>query len=453
MVYSTIMFLAAAVYPAFAETSIRDEDQALGKRFAIAPDSLPKPKPEQAVSNPPVLVERGSRQPNVPEGFAVTLFAEKLDHPRQLLVLANGDVLLAEQQANHVLLLRDADNDGHAEFVQLFASGFKQPYGLAYRDGEVLVADQDGIWTVKYREGEVRADAGYKPKSAAELPEEERGPKQPMDHQPLTAKGVFGGPGGHGTRSLAIDPKDGTLHVGVGSTGNLGEEPLPRASIQAFDHDGSKQRTVASGMRNPVGVNFHPETGELWTVVQERDGLGDKLVPDYMTRVQQGGFYGWPYAYIGQNPQPGFAERAPEKVRQTIVPDLLFEAHSSTMDFAFYAGDQFPEEYRGDAFVALKGSWNRTEPSGYKVVRVKFENGKPAGWYENFITGFWVGGEKKAEVWGRPADVAVAKDGSLLIADDTGGTIWRVSHQGEAQEAQKSSQREPEPSEPAKPGG
>jgi glucose/arabinose dehydrogenase len=434
LVCSTVLLLAAAaVLPALAEISIRNEDQALGKRFSISPEALPKPNPAQAVSNAPVIVERGGRQPKVPEGFAVSLFAENLKHPRHLLVLPNGDVLLAEQEANHVLLLRDADGDGRAEFVQLFASGFKEPYGLAYRNGEVLVADHDGIWTVKYRESEVRADPGYKPKPAAEVPEGDREPKRPMDHQPLTAKGVFGGPGGHSTRSLAIDPKDGTLYVGVGSTGNIGEEPLPRASIQAFNADGSNQRTFASGMRNPIGIKIHPDTGELWAVVQERDGLGDDLVPDYLTRVQQGGFYGWPYAYIGQNAQPGFAERAPEKVRQTLVPDLLIQAHSSAMNFAFYTGEQFPEEYRGNAFVALKGSWNRSEPTGYKVVRVKFENGKPAGWYEDFITGFWVGGEKKAEVWGRPVDVAVGKDGSLLIADDTGTTIWRVSYQGKEQ--------------------
>jgi glucose/arabinose dehydrogenase len=198
----------------------------------------------------------------------------------------------------------------------------------------------------------------------------------------------------------------------------------------------SNQRTVASGMRNPIGIAFHPDTGELWAVVQERDGLGNRLVPDYFTHVEKGGFYGWPYSYIGQNPQPGFAERTPERVKQAIVPDLLFEAHSSAMDFVFYTGKQFPEEYRGDAFVALKGSWNRADPTGYKVVRVKFDAGKPVGWYENFVTGFWAAGEKRAEVWGRPADVALAKDGSLLIADDTGGTIWRVSYKGEPQSAQ-----------------
>jgi glucose/arabinose dehydrogenase len=163
-------------------------------------------------------------------------------------------------------------------------------------------------------------------------------------------------------------------------------------------------------------------------VVQERDGLGDHLVPDYLTRVEKGAFYGWPYAYIGQNPQPGFAQLRPDKVKASVVPDLLFESHSSAMDVVFYTSEQFPTGFRGNALVALKGSWNRSEPTGYKVVRVPFKNGRPEGYYENFVTGFWVSGRSPAEVWGRPAALAIAKDGSLLIADDTGGTIWRVSY-------------------------
>jgi glucose/arabinose dehydrogenase len=168
----------------------------------------------------------------------------------------------------------------------------------------------------------------------------------------------------------------------------------------------------------------------LWAVVQERDGLGDNLPSDYLIRVQQGGFYGWPYAYIGKHPQPGFAQLAPDKVEATITPDLLFQAHSSLLDLVFYEGDQFPAEYKGSLFVALKGSWNRSIPTGYKVVRVPFKEGRPEGWYENFATGFWASGEQRAEVWGRPAALAVAKDGSLLVADDTGGTIWRISYNG-----------------------
>jgi glucose/arabinose dehydrogenase len=257
----------------------------------------------------------------------------------------------------------------------------------------------------------------------------------------ITKKGVFGIVQGHQNRDLVIDPKTGALFVGVGSSGNLGVEPEPKATIQRFDADGSNQTTFASGTRNPTALAFNPESGDLYALVQERDGLGDELPSDYLIRVQQGGFYGWPYAYIGPHPQPGFAERAPDKVKATITPDLLFEAHSSVLDLVFYEGDQFPPEYKGDAFVALKGSWNRSEPTGYKVVRVPFKDGKPQGYYENFATGFWVSGEQRAEVWGRPAALAVAKDGSLLVADDTGGTIWRIAYTGTRDRAAAHSDR------------
>jgi glucose/arabinose dehydrogenase len=192
-----------------------------------------------------------------------------------------------------------------------------------------------------------------------------------------------------------------------------------------------------SGTRNATALAFHPQTGELWAVVQERDGLGDLLPSDYLIRVQEGGFYGWPYAYIGKHPQPGFAALAPEKVEATIAPDLLFMAHSSVLDLVFYNADQFPTRYRGSALVALKGSWNRSVPTGYKVVLVPFKNGKPEGYYENFATGFWASGERRAEVWGRPAALAITADGAVLIADDTGGTIWRITYSGDRQRADK----------------
>ena len=180
-------------------------------------------------------------------------------------------------------------------------------------------------------------------------------------------------------------------------------------------------------------------------MVQERDGLGDRLVPDFLTHVQKGAFYGWPYSYIGQHPQPGFAQRQPERVKAAVAPDLLFEAHSSAMDILFYDGAQFPAEYRGDAFVALKGSWNRSQPTGYKVVRVPFKDGKPQGYYQNFATGFWISGQNRAEVWGRPTALAVMKDGSLLIADDTGGTIWRVSYDGPKQQTDQPAESQQRP--------
>jgi glucose/arabinose dehydrogenase len=302
----------------------------------------------------------------------------------------------------------------------------------------VLVADQDGIWKVPHKLGALRAGIPGQQTKASDVPPEQR---KPTPHQVgeamITRKGVFGIVQGHMNRHLAIDPKSGAMFVGVGSSGNIGVEPEVKASIQRFDADGGSQTTYAAGVRNTTALAFHPVTGELYAVVQERDGLGDRLVPDYLIRVQQGAFYGWPYAYIGPNPQPGFAHLSPDKVKATVTPDLLFESHSSAMDIVFYDGQQFPAEYRGDAFVALKGSWNRSEPTGYKVVRVPFRDGKPQGFYENFVAGFWISGKSRAEVWGRPAALAVAKDGSLLIADDTGGTIWRIAYTGAKQDAEQ----------------
>lgn len=405
-------------------------DQELGKRFLVKADSLPPPKSGPVAASRSLVIPYAGQAPRVMEGFTVTPFITGLEHPRRLLVLPNNDVIVAEQKTGYLTLLRDQDGDGRADFIQRYADDFKAPYGLAYRDGFVLVADQEGIWRVPHVTGAVRAGRADQPK-ITDVPPEQRKPVPAVYGQEMiTHKGVFGVIAGHQNRHLAIDPKTGAMFVGVGSAGNIGVEPEVKASIQRFEPDGSNQITFASGMRNPTTLAFHPATGELYAGVQERDGLGDNLPPDYLTRVEKGAFYGWPYAYIGPNPQPGFAHRAPEKVKATVVPDVLFQPHSSVLDLVFYDGEQFPAEYRGDAFVALKGSWNRSEPTGYKIVRVRFKDGKPDGSYENFITGFWVSGQHRAEVWGRPAALAVMKDGSLLIADDTGGTIWRVSYTG-----------------------
>jgi glucose/arabinose dehydrogenase len=403
----------------------RARDQAMGRRFEVRVDALPQPYASPAVRNTVLTAPRGSRMPVVPEGFEVSLFAENIENPRQALALPNGDLMVVSQQSGAVLLLRDADKDGRAEWVQRYAGGFNKPNGIALRGEELLIADQDGIWTMRYQPGSIRT-SGSQPRRAADVPPGQR-TAEPMDGQRLlTAKGVFGAVLGHANRDIEIGP-DGRLYVGVGSSGNIGIEPEPKATIQSFSADGKDQRTLASGMRNPVGLAFHPDTGELWAAVQERDGVGDRLVPDFLTQVKPGAFYGYPYAYIGPNPQPEFARMAPDKVEATIRPDLLFEPHSAAMDFVFYSGPDAPAEYRGDAIVALKGSWNRSDPTGYKLVRVKFEKGKPVGWYDNFMTGFWVEGDDRAVVWGRPADVTQAAGGVLYVVDDTGGTIWRVT--------------------------
>jgi len=401
----------------------------IGRRFHIDPAQLPPPKTGAIVTNRSLIIPYSGQVPQVPAGFTATPFATGLVNPRRLLVLPNGDVLVAEQSAGYLTLLRD-DGSGHATWINRHVEDLNKPYGLAWRDNNILVADQDGIWSVPHILGALRAGRPETKRVDEVPPEERKATPGAYGAKMITKKGVFGIVQGHQNRDLVIDPKTGALFVGVGSSGNLGVEPEPKATIQRFNADGSNQTTFASGTRNPTALAFNPESGDLYALVQERDGLGDRLPSDYLIRVQEGGFYGWPYAYIGKHPQPGFAERAPDKVQAAITPDLLFEAHSSVLDLVFYEGDQFPPEYKGHAFVALKGSWNRSEPVGYKIVRVPFKNGRPEGFYENFATGFWISGERRAEVWGRPAALAVAKDGALLVADDTGGTIWRIAYTG-----------------------
>ena len=407
-------------------------DQEIGRRVSIKADDLPVLKEGPIVASRSLIVPYRDQSLKVPEGFTATPFVTGLAHPRRLLVLPNGDVIVAEQKVGYLTLLRDDDHDGKVDWIERHGDGFNQPYGLAWRNGHVLVADQDGIWQLPHRLGALRPGAGGgSPQKASEVPAAQKKPTpHTVGESMLTRKGVFGIVQGHANRPLVIDPKTGGLLVGVGSSGNIGVEPAVKASVQRFDADGSNQSTVVSGTRNPTALAVQPGTGDIYATVQERDGLGDGLVPDYLIRVQQGGFYGWPYAYIGSHPQPGFAQLAPEKVKASQVPDLLFAAHSSALDLTFYDGDQFPAEYRGDLFVALKGSWNRSQPTGYKIVRVPFKDGRPQDYYENFATGFWVSGIDRAEVWGRPAAIAVAKDGALLVADDTGGTIWRIAYTG-----------------------
>jgi glucose/arabinose dehydrogenase len=403
-------------------------DQEIGRRFLVKPETLPAPKASTVASSRSFTLPYTGQVPRVPNGFKITLFASGLQHPRRMLVLPNGDVIVAEQKVGYLTLLRPGES-GKAEWIERHAEGFNAPYGLAWRDGNVLVADQDGIWSVPHRVGGLRPGPA-RTEQLNDVPPESRKPSPALvGERMITKKGVFGIVQGHQNRHLAIDPKSGGLFVGVGSSGNIGVEPEVKASIQRFDGDGSNQTTFASGTRNPTALAFQPSTGDLYAIVQERDGLGDGLVPDYLTRVEKGGFYGWPYAYIGPHPQPGFAEMSPEKVKATLTPDVLFEAHSSALDVVFYEGDQFPSDYRGGMFVALRGSWNRSQPTGYKIVYVPFKDGRPDGSYQNFLTGFWVSGAERAEVWGRPAALAVLKDGSLLVADDTGGTIWRVAYE------------------------
>lgn len=386
-------------------------EQTPGSVIEIAPSALAKPYATPSRANASNDVPRGKNIPTVPAGFRVSVFAENLDHARNLLVLENGDVLLAEQRPGKVTLLRDANNDGVAELTQTFAEGFNNVYGLAVGNNALYVGDTQGIWRIPYTAGDTKARAAQ---------------------TRITAEGAFGGSGGHITRNLALSADGTKIYVAVGSRGNIAEEEEQRATIQEFVLvDGgaraTSQRTFASGLRNAVGTAFYPGTNSLYTVVNERDGMGDELVPDYLTHVAEGGFYGWPYSYIGQNPQPGFADKKPELVKKAIAPDVLFRSHSAPLGLAFYTGTAFPAEYQGGAFVALHGSWNAAKPRAYHVVFVPFKGGKPvANSYKVFASGFWTGADRP-QVWGRPAGVAVAKDGSLLIADDGSQTIFRVS--------------------------
>jgi glucose/arabinose dehydrogenase len=377
-----------------------------GQHFEVLPKDMPKPYATPGVDNSSKVIPRpAGAMPQVPQGFVVSIYASGLTSPRWLAVAPNGDVFVTQPKDGSVTILRDSTGSGHADKVETFATGFGAPNGLAFHDGAVYVSDTTAVYRLGYQDGALKA-----------------GPKTRV------TKSSFGIPGGHFTRDFAFD-SSGRMFLGIGSAENIGEDPPPRATVQLVGRDGTLS-TVVTGIRNPVGLAFYPGTDDLYVTVNERDGLGDGLVPDYFTRVRQGDFFGWPYAYIGPNPAPDYGSKRPDLVAKTKVPDILFQSHSAPLGVVFYEGSQFPAEYKGSAFVSLHGSWNSSKPTGYKVVLVKFANGRPVGGYDNFLTGFWDGSSSPAEVWGRPVGLAVAKDGSLLIVDDAGKTIWRVAYTG-----------------------
>ncbi len=385
-------------------------EQEPGTVISIDLASLPRPYDPPSPANPPRTIPKPSRaMPTVLPGFAVNIFASGLSDARNLKVAPDGTVFLSEPRINQITLLRDTDGDGRADIVNEFADGFRRPHGIAIGDGFVLVGDLNAVWRLFYEPGDTEArDEAVQ----------------------VTARRALGDPGGHSTRNVALHPDGSKFYVAIGSRGNIAVEAEPRATIQEFALDGSDQRTFASGLRNPIGVEFYPGTTDLYTVVNERDGMHDELVPEYMTRVQDGGFYGWPYSYLGSHLQPNFFDRRLDLMAAAIVPDTLFRSHSAPIGIAFYTVDQFPEDFRGGAFVTMHGSWNAAEPRGYNVVYVPFENGRAKNEYMVFSSGFWARGETRARVWGRPAGVAVAQDGSLLVADDVSDTIWRYTYTG-----------------------
>ncbi|MEN2979546.1 PQQ-dependent sugar dehydrogenase [Tistrella bauzanensis] len=420
-ILATLLMAAApgAALAADALTTPPADDPAPGTRLVVDPTALPAPGDAPSPANSPDRISRPEgAAPRLPDGFRATLFAGDLSHPRQLLVAPNGDVLLAESRAGQITLLRDTDDDGRADIRETLVDGLSTPYGLGLREGALWVADTRGVWRYAYQPGDRRITA---------------------EPEAMTPPDALGSASGHSTRGLALDPETEGFWVSIGSRGNIGIEPEPRATIQRFDRPGAAGTSFATGLRNPVGLAIHPETGALWTVVNERDGLGDALVPDYLARVTEGGFYGWPYGWAGADGraivQPGYEDRAQSRLDRLVAPDLRFHAHSAPIGLTFYDGTTFPERYRGGAFIALRGSWNAADPRGYLVAFVPFtDEGRPDGEaYEVFASGFRTGGGtggSAASVWGRPAGVAVTPDGALLIADDTGDTLWRVDYTG-----------------------
>jgi len=340
--------------------------------------------------------------PKVPPGFRVSIFATNFERPRWLAVAPNGDIFLADTGAGEIVVLRDPRHTGGAQGREVFVNGMRRPFGIAFREDYVYVGNVNEL--VRFR---------YDPKSSKRL-----GGKEHLLDLPS---------GVHDTRSLAFSADGKHLFIGVGSNSNIdtGEDPR-RAAVTICDPDGKNARLYATGLRNAVGLALEPVTGELWTTVNERDGLGDDLPPDYLTSLKDGGFYGWPYSYIGDNVDPRVKPRRPDLVARATIPDVLLGAHVAPLQFAFYTGKQFPEKYRGGAFVAEHGSWNRAVRAGYQIAFVAFKGGKPSADPVPFMTGL-VPDLNKPEVYGRPVGVAVAPDGSLLVSDDGAGAVYRIS--------------------------
>jgi glucose/arabinose dehydrogenase len=401
---------------AIADTAIQDAQEGLKPE-------LPAPYATKSARNfPDVNGWSAGKTPLAPKGFRVEEFAS-LKQPRWIYVLPSGDVLVAQastdrrQSPNAITLLKDADGDGKAEKQTVLKRGLNLPFGMALVGDTFYYAVTDGVYAVPFDEFVRGAGEARK---IAEL--------------------LAGGYNNHWTRNI-LPSRDGKkLLVSVGSGSNVGENGMQheehRANILEMNLDGSDVRVFGAGLRNPVGMDWEPVTGQLWTAVNERDGLGDDLVPDYITSVKEGGFYGWPYSYFGQHEDPRLAGQKPELVKSAIKPDVALGSHTASLGLAFYDGKNFPAKYQGGAFVGQHGSWNRSAPSGYKVVFVPFKDGKPTGEVEDFLTGFMEDAEEN-EVYGRPVGVAVAADGSLLVADDGGGKIWRVEVDGDTADGEK----------------
>jgi glucose/arabinose dehydrogenase len=390
-----------------------------GTVHKVTVSDLPSPGSEHVgVASPEPQPRPAGAMPKTLPGFKVNIYAADLTNPRKLLAAPNGDIFLAEMDKGDIKVLRGVSKDGKAEQVETFASGLREPFGIAFyplgaNPEWVYIGDTDSVKKFPYHVGDLKA----------------RGEAQTVIDE--IYPGAHKSHGGHSTRDLAFSPDGKKLFISVGSVSNIDDPDthpaeFHRANVLVCNPDGSDLKVFASGIRNPVGLAIEPKTGELWTATNERDALGDNLVPDYTTHVQEGGFYGWPWYYIGKNRDPRLKDSHPDWREKMITPDVLIQPHSAPLTFAFYNGEQFPAEYKGDMFLALHGSWNRSKRTGYEVVRVPLhQQGKASGEYEDFLTGFVT---EEGAVWGRPVGIAMAKDGSLLVSDDATQVVWRVSY-------------------------
>jgi glucose/arabinose dehydrogenase len=362
---------------------------------------LPPPYHTPSANNRPRVIERPAGvQLKLPAGFTVEEYASGFKVPRYMLLGPSGELLIADSADGGSVIVMHKGNR------KTIAEGLDRPYGLAFWKDYLYIAERTSLKRYKYDAKAMSVGKG-----------EEIVPMHEF------AKS-------HWTRSIIFNPQNTKFFLGIGSGSNVDTgEPEMRAAINRFNPDGSGHEIYASGTRNPIGMRFYPGTNDLWAAVQERDGLGDDLVPDYFTKIQQGGFYGWPYAYIGPNEEPRNKGQRPDLVKKTIVPDVLLGPHVAVLDFIFYTGKQFPERYRNGAFLANHGSWNRSKRIGYSVTFVPFKNASPAGEVEDFLTG-WMLSPDKDEVWGRPVGLLQLPDGSVLVSDDGGKKIWRISYKG-----------------------
>lgn len=384
-----------------------------GKIHHITVVDLPQPyatKSSAVFSRP--IPRPADAWPQAPAGFKVGLYAENLHGPRVIMKAPNGDLFVAESNQGRILVFRGVTSEGKFEQTETFATGLKMPFGIAfYPPGRnpkyVYVGNTDAIVRFPYENGDLKA----------------RGPVE------VVVPNIPAGPN-HWSRNVAFSLDGKRLFISVGSHTNvidIDKDPseFHRANILVANPDGSDLKIFASGIRNPVGLAVDPRTGELWTSVNERDELGDNLPPDYITHVQEGGFYGWPWYYIGGHEDPRLAGKHPELKDKVIVPDVLVGPHFASLNLTFYEGKQFPKQYQGQIFAAEHGSWNRSVRTGYEVVFVPLKNGRATGEYVDFLTGFVT---DKGDCWGRPVGVAVAQDGSLMVTDDGSNSIWRVTY-------------------------